>query len=74
MSLLDATFEASSAYFQYVNKQAAHVKIDHVSRQVDLGHSKSLISLVDGWLSTTGVLWMKIKRLWEYKDDFSVFL
>ena len=56
MSLLDAMFEASSAYFQYVNKQAAHVKIDRVSRQVDLGHSKSLISLVDGWLSTTGVL------------------
>ena len=41
---------------------------------VNLGRSKSLISLVVGWVSTTGVLWMKIKRLWEYKDDFSVFL
>ena len=25
--------EASSVYFQYVNVQAAHVKIDRVSRQ-----------------------------------------
>ena len=28
MSSLDAMFEASSMYFQYVNEQAAHVKID----------------------------------------------
>ena len=28
----DAMFEASSVYFQYVNKQAAHVEMDHVSR------------------------------------------
>ena len=41
---------------------------------VDLGHSKTLISHVIGCLSTTGVLWMKIKKLWEYKDDFLVFL
>ena len=37
--------------------------------------SKSLISLVVGWVSTTGVLWMKIKRLWEHKDEFfSIFV
>ena len=32
MSSSDAMFEASSVYFQYVNKQAANVKIDRVSR------------------------------------------
>ena len=32
MSSLDAMFEASSVYFQYVNEQAAHVKIDRISR------------------------------------------
>ena len=26
-------FEASSVYFQYVDEQAAHVKIDRVSRR-----------------------------------------
>ena len=26
-------FEALPVYFQYVNEQATHVKIDHVSRQ-----------------------------------------
>ena len=31
MSSLEAMFEALSAYFQYVNERAAHVKIDHVS-------------------------------------------
>ena len=41
---------------------------------VDLGRSNSQISLIVGWFSTTGVLWMKIKRLWEYKDEFLVFL
>ena len=42
---------------------------------VDLGHSKSLISLVIRCLSTTGVFLLKIKRLWEYKDDFfSIFV
>ena len=76
MSLsLDAMFEALSVYFRYVNERAAHVKIGIVFPiGVNLGHSKSLISLVFGWLSTTGVLLMKIKRLWEYKDDFTVFL
>ena len=49
-------FEALSVYFQSVNEQAAHVKIDRVSRWCDLGHSKSLISLVIGCLLTTGVL------------------
>ena len=47
MSSLDDVFEASSVYFQYVNEQAAYVKIDRVS---------SLISLVVGWFCTTGVL------------------
>ena len=28
MSSSDATFEAPSVYFQYVNERAAHVKID----------------------------------------------
>ena len=55
MSSSDAMFEALSVYFQYVNKQAAHVKIDHASVIVNLGRSKSLISLVVGWLTTTGV-------------------
>ena len=49
-------FEASSVYFQCVNERAAHVKIDSVSIGVDLDHNKSQISLVIGWLSTTGVL------------------
>ena len=48
-------FEASSVYFQCVNERAAHVKIDRVSHCVNLGHSKSLISLVIGCLSTTDV-------------------
>ena len=29
----DAMFEVSSVCFQYVNEQAAHVKIDRVSRR-----------------------------------------
>ena len=33
MSSLDAMFEASSVYFQFVNEQAAHLKIDRVSRR-----------------------------------------
>ena len=33
MSCLGAMFEASSVYFQHVNKRAAHVKIDGVSRR-----------------------------------------
>ena len=43
-------FEASSVYFQYVNERAA------IPVGVDLGRSKSLISLVVEWFSTTGVL------------------
>ena len=39
-------FEASSVYFQYVNELAAYVKIDRIPVCVDLGHSKSPISLV----------------------------
>ena len=30
---MDATFIASSVFFQYVNDRAAHVKIDRVSRR-----------------------------------------
>ena len=33
ISSSNAMFEASSVYFQCVNEQAAHVKIDHVSRR-----------------------------------------
>ena len=33
MSSSDAMFEAPSVYIQYVNKRAAHVKIDCVSRR-----------------------------------------
>ena len=33
MFLLDAMFEASSVYFQYLNERAAHVKIDRDSRR-----------------------------------------
>ena len=31
MSSLDAMFEASPVYLQFVSEQAAHVKIDHPS-------------------------------------------
>ena len=48
--------EASSVYFQCVNESAAHLKIDRVRVGVDMGHSKSLISLVIGCPSTTWVL------------------
>ena len=34
--------EVSSVYFQCVNERAAHLKIDRVSRCIDLGHCKSL--------------------------------
>ena len=37
MSSLDAMFEASSVYFQYVNEQATHVKVDRVSRRCPPG-------------------------------------
>ena len=33
MSASNAMFEAWSAYFQYLNERAAHVKIDRVSRR-----------------------------------------
>ena len=33
MSSSDAMFETSSVYFRYVNEQAAHLKIDLVSRR-----------------------------------------
>ena len=50
-------FEASSVYFQCVNEQAAHVKIDGVSHCCShLGHSKSPISLLIECLLTTAVL------------------
>ena len=63
-------FEALSVLCQCINERAAHEKLTMFPIGVDLGHSKSLISLVIGCLSTAGVLRMKIKRLWEYKDDF----
>ena len=57
MSSSNAMFEDSSVYFQYVNERAAHVKKKAVFPVgVDLGRSKSLISLVAGWLLATGVL------------------
>ena len=37
MSSSDAMFEASSVYFQNVNEQAAHVKIDRISHRCRLG-------------------------------------
>ena len=49
-------FEASSVYFQCVNERVAHVKVDDVSRRVDLDRGKSPFSHVVGWLSTTWVL------------------
>ena len=50
-------FEASYVYFQCVNERAAHVKkLTVFPVGADLGHSKSPISLVIGWLSTLGVL------------------
>ena len=56
MSSLEAMFEASPVFLQYVNERAAHVKIDHVSRRCRPDRSKSLISLIVEWLSTTVVL------------------
>ena len=56
MSSSDAMFDAPSVYFEYVNEQAAHIKIHSIFLGVDLVRSKSLISLVVGWFSTTGVL------------------
>ena len=47
-------FEASSMYFQYVNGRAAHVHIDCVPVSVDLGRSKSLISLLSGGFRNLG--------------------
>ena len=38
-----------------------------------MGRCESPSSLVDALFSTTELLRMKIKRLWEYKDVFSVF-
>ena len=46
MSSSDAMFEASSVYFLHVKEQAAHIKIDVFTVDVNLGRSKSLISLV----------------------------
>ena len=45
MYSLDALFKELSVYFQYVNERAAHVKIDVLPFVVNLGLSKSLISL-----------------------------
>ena len=56
MSSLEAMLEALPVYFQYVYEQAAHVKIDMLPIGVNLGCSESLICVVFGWLSTTGVL------------------
>ena len=56
MSSSDAMFEASSVYFQYVNERAAHIKIDSFYPLVSTWAVVNLISLVVGWLSTTGVL------------------
>ena len=52
MSSSDAMFETFFCVFPACNERAAHVKID----RVDLGPSNSLIFLVVGWFSTTGVL------------------
>ena len=56
MSSSDAMIEASSVYFQYVNEEAAHVKIDRVSRRCRPGHSKSLMSVVVGWILLLGFM------------------
>ena len=56
MSSSDSRFEALSVYFQYLNERATHVKIDMFPVGVDLGRSKSVISLVVGWFLTTKVL------------------
>ena len=39
-------FEASSVYFQSINEKAGHAKKTVFPVGVDLGHSKSLISIV----------------------------
>ena len=51
MSSLDAMFEASSVYFQCVNERAVHVKKTETVFPVgvDLGRSKSLISIFVRW-------------------------
>ena len=53
MPSLDAMFEAS-VYFQYVNEQAAYVKIDCDSCRCRPGPYQ--ISFFVGWLLTTAVL------------------
>ena len=55
MSSSDAMFEAWSVCLQHLNERGAHVKIDRFPFGVDLGRSKSLISLAVGGFSTTGV-------------------
>ena len=56
----DAMVEALSVYSQYVIEGAAHVKIDRVSRlcrpRPYVIYSKSLISHLARWFSTTRVL------------------
>ena len=37
MSSLDAMFEASPVYFQYINERAPNEKIDRVSRRCRFG-------------------------------------
>ena len=62
MSSLDAMLKLRLCIFRYVNERDAHVKTDRVSRRCRPGqYSKSLISLVVGYFSTTGILRMKIK-------------
>ena len=46
MSSLDAMFEASSVYFQYVNERAAHVKVDRVSHRVSTWAEVNLLFLL----------------------------
>ena len=61
MSSLDAMFEGSSVYFQYVNEPAAHVKIDQVPVGVDLGCSKFLYLLLSGGFRLLGFYELKSK-------------
>ena len=69
-------FEALSVYFQCVNERATHVKIDHVSRWCRPG--AQLISNFSCYRMSFDHLGSinenKKKKLWEYKDDFLVFL
>ena len=72
MSSSDAILAAACVHFQYVNERAAHIKIDRAAHvKIDrVSHRcrPGLKSTSD--FSCCRILSIKIKRLWENKEDF----